>query len=254
MRLFFVVLTGLLLLSPGYSPAGERETVVFADEIIAPFTYGTFGDSAVGGKTLDMLEEVFSRLDMNVDLKLMPWARAMKSAQYGRVDGLPLLSIDEHRSEFLVFTEAILESRCIFYFRKRDTFSFGKNGLPKLQNARIGLVKGYNYGRDIEGPARRLGHTLVYSLNSEAGFRKLVNDRVDVVLDIEVVAQGVFAENPLWSSFISAAGQPYSELAWHMGISTFSPLVSRLDDINEVLREMRGDGTLEKVFMSGRER
>ncbi len=248
LRFLLFSLAAALLLFADNGTAGERRTVVFADELFSPFTYGRFGEPAVGGKSLDLLKEVFSRLDMNVEIRLMPWTRAMKTARYGRVDGLPLLSVNESRSEYLVFSEPILESRFVFYYRKGMKISFREDGLPMFRNARIGLVKGYNYGRELLASARKEGYVMIDSPDSKSSMRKLMNGRVDLALDIEVVVDGVFAENPLWKNFVDAAIVPYSRLVWNMGISKRSSLAARIGDINRVLGEMVKDGTLDEIL------
>lgn len=229
------------------APAAAEEPVLFVDELLPPFTLGEVGKTATGGISYDMLKEVFRRMGMEVRLDLMPWARAMKMAEYGRADGLPLLLPKEERKRFLVFTDPIVEGGDAVIYNKSLSPDFKWTGYDCLDGLSVGMVRGYSFNEDLLSEIKARAARIEYSVDVEANFRKLHAGRMDLVVEDSQTAKTAIHEHPEWLPALKISDKLLNSYFWHMGISRKSKLADKLPEINRVLDEMRKDGALARI-------
>jgi len=101
-------------------------------------------NSATGLKGFDyeVMEEIFSRLDYELDVEFLPWNRVLAYAKQGRVLGILTCAYKEDRDDYIVFSDPISKRTDGFYVRK------GFNGLiplaiEDLKGERVASVSGY---------------------------------------------------------------------------------------------------------------
>ena len=211
-------------------PAGalpEGRPLVFASDEWCP--YVCF-ESTRAGYLVELAREVFESPARPVEVRRMSWARAIREAETGRIDGV--LGAVRGESATLVYpTLAAAGDRPAFAVRTEDPWTF--TGVEVLADRRIGLADGYRFGPKLDGalfPGGRGGPTLE-PLSSDrptwTNLRKLVDGRIDTVLDnghvlrheidrggfspaVRLIDVGV--ENPIFIAFASTpTGQTLAE-------------------------------------------
>jgi len=257
-RLLFCLrcaLVCLVMLVPCLWPmqcCAADDGLVFATERMPPLTLGELGREAHGGMIQNMLREVFGRLGREVRLELMPFARALRTVKAGQADGVPLLIRTPERESFLVYTDEVVRDRECFYYRPDRLGDFTWDGYGDLEGLMVGLVHGYEYTRPFMTAVDQGQVSVEYAPDSEANLRKLVAGRVDIVLEGDFQFMAVMENHPEWRGDIRRALPEVGAYAWHMGLSRSRPDAAGLvRDINRVLRDMREDGTMDRIF--GRE-
>lgn len=218
------------------------------DEPLPPYTLGQVGGLSQGGITQKLLDAIFRRLDLKYEIQLVPFARAIKSAQAGKSDGLPLLMKNEERVQFLLFTDPILENKEVFYFSTEKTPHFQWTDYTDLKGLTIGLVNGYTYGEHFLAAIKQYDLEILYAKDTTENLRRLIAGRVDLTLEDESIVKTLLADFPEWKTRIQAADKLVTSYFWYMGVSKKSPLAERIEEINRILAAMRADGSLATIL------
>lgn len=250
-QLIAVVVFALFVLLPvhvAWAAATCPEKVLFVDEPYPPYILGEVGSMAEEGITIDFLRELFSRMKIDVNVQLMPWARALKTLEYGKADGVALLIPSEERGEYLAFTDKVLVNQEVICYLPQRHADFSWQNYESLEPYTIGLVRGYVYGADFMKASELLEYKIVYSSSSEKSLELLLAGRVDLIVEDETTFKGLVEKHPEWKALIACSAKPVSTYDWCMGISRKSPLVACMDAINATLAAMRADGTLDALF------
>ncbi|MCZ8165234.1 transporter substrate-binding domain-containing protein [Silanimonas sp.] len=187
-------------------------------------------ESTRPGFLVELVREVFESPARPVEIRRMSWARAVREAEGGRIDGV--LGAVRGESAALVYPKlAAASDRPAFAVRADDPWRF--TGVEVLADRRIGLADGYRFGPTLDGalfPGGSSGPTLE-TLSSDrptwTNLRKLVDRRIDTVLDNghvlrhEIDRSGFFpavrlidagVENPIFIAFAdSPAGRSLAQ-------------------------------------------
>jgi polar amino acid transport system substrate-binding protein len=83
---------------------------------------------------------------------------------------------------------------------------------------------------------------------AEYNFKKLLGKRFDAFLESESVVMSFFQKYPQYSKQITHAPQIVSKDLFRIGISKNSPFADFLPEINRVIEEMKGDGTIDRIM------
>lgn len=167
-------------------PAGalpEGRPLVFASDEWCP--YVCF-ESTRPGYLVELAREVFESPARPVEVRRMSWARAVREAESGRIDGV-LGAVRGESAELVYPKLAAASDRPAFAVRADDPWRF--TGVEVLADRRIGLADGYRFGPTLDGalfPGGRGAPTLEPLSNDRptwTNLRKLVDGRIDTVLD-----------------------------------------------------------------------
>ena len=124
-----LALTLFLALLPTLAPACGK-TLRWDDD--PPFSM-LLPNGEIGGINVDINRLTLERLGCQVTLVKLPWARALKELEQGRLDVLPGAFRRPEREVYAYFSGAILQpSRNILFMRKGDPARDGLHGLLDL--------------------------------------------------------------------------------------------------------------------------
>ncbi|MGE6790503.1 amino acid ABC transporter substrate-binding protein, PAAT family [Pseudomonas guineae] len=140
----------LLALLPALASATCHKTLRWADD--PPFSMQA-EDGSVVGIYVDANREVLQRLGCQVQLRKLPWARALRELKIGRLDILPGAFKRPEREHYAYFSGTILPpSRNILFMHKEALTRWPVSQLLALQNTdfRLGAQINVSYGADFE--------------------------------------------------------------------------------------------------------
>ncbi len=143
--LFFLLLTFL----PGTILACEK-TLRWDDD--PPFSM-RLPDGEVGGISIDLDRLVLQRLGCTTRLVKLPWARALKELEYGRLDVLPGAFRKPEREVYAYFSGKVLAPSRNILFMHRDALArWPISSLLELQGTsfRLGAQINVSYGDDYQ--------------------------------------------------------------------------------------------------------
>jgi polar amino acid transport system substrate-binding protein len=239
----------LLLAFQTISFGGETEIkrINFAEEADwPPFTLEKSG-IATEGLSIDLMQEIFSRLGIDVEVELLPQKRMIEYLKTGRKDGATVISKNAERLTYLDYTDTIFLKRGLIYFLTEKNPPFDWKDYEDLKGLRIGIVAGHNYGDRFSQAIEKYNLNIQQITRIEQNFDKLLSKRIDVFLCIELTAKQ-FLRNPKYKGKISHAPKSYYSKGYHIGFSKKSKMKVLIPIVNKVIREMKKDGSLRNII------
>jgi len=240
MRKYFMALIMFAVLLPVGASADEITLAVLGD--FPPFQWEEAG--RVTGIDADIIREVCRRLGIGVKFQVMPWKKALKSAQDGDVSGLAASLYSEKRAEYLYYTqESVHIQKNIIMIRKGNNIKI--KGFADLKNIKTGVVRDFSYGPEFDNIR---GLEKVVCRDQKELVRMLAAGRVDAAmgsemplmfnarqlgLQDELAVAHVIAEYPAYTVFSKASGEKGKLLA---------------HKFDTILREIKKEGLDQKIM------
>ena len=105
------------------------------------------GEDAVGfrGYSWDVLRESFQEMGYTIQLKIVPWARAVSTIRSGNADILFPTGINTERLSTFYFSEEAINSAKFKVYVNQDS-ALEWQDLTSLKGLSIGVKRGFNYG------------------------------------------------------------------------------------------------------------
>ncbi len=225
----------------------EIKQLHFAEESNwPPFTPNKQG-LATEGLSLSLMQEIFSRLGIEVEVELFPQKRMLSLLKKGKKDGATVISKNANRQKFLEYTDPIFIKKGVIYFLAERKPPIEWENFGDLKGLRIGLVSGHNYGDEFNQAVKKYNLSIQHVTRIEQNFDKLIGRRIDAFLCVELTAKQ-FLHDPKYSGKISQASKSYYSKGYHIGFSKKSNARHLIPRVNKVIREMKKDGSLGKII------
>lgn len=202
------------------------------------------------GIGVDLAKAIFEPLGYRVEYVIMPWARALEEARQGRVDAVVGANTADDPS--LIFPDSfVLEITDDFYALQGRSIAF--SGVESLKGLRVGYIKDYGYGKEINAFLERQRGTpgSVQEVSGEdaleQNIRKLMAGRIDVVLESSAVMDYTLKEKNLADKVKRIGGLPQG----HVFVA-FSPRVAaskeRSRQFDAGMRRLEASGELRALY------
>lgn len=165
----------------------QEKTIHLATDIYIPFEYQE--NNNVKGISVELVREVFRRMGYAVDIQVYPWARVLRMADSGEVDGVFSAFYSLDRIAYLDYTEEPLTDTVQSIFvMKGSNFQYDGT-LESLKSGTIGIIRGYVYGETF-GNAVAAGQIKVNAAEDCPGnIQKLVDGRIDGFIENQYSAK-----------------------------------------------------------------
>ena len=211
-----------------------------------PFTLGEAGGAPEGGLVVELMEELFQRIEQPLRMELYPWKRSIYMVRNQMADGLMLTVKTSEREAFAYFPEPFFVNKIQFFHKKDREFSWEK--FSDLKDLIIGLVAGSKYSQEFQDAIQEFGLRTETVNSISINFHKLKAGRIDVTPVLDVVALKVIEDDHAFHGQFSPAVKPLKTTFMQMAISRSSPLMNHSDAIDRAIRDMKEDGTVQRVY------
>lgn len=151
-----------------------RSLTILGDDSYPPVIHLAQGRPR--GFLVEVLERVEPRLQVRVDVQLMPWKRAYVLAQRGQ-GGLIGVSRNQERDGLFDFSRPIYNDDIRVVVLKGHGFPF--KDMADLRGRRIGGVSGASYGERVDAAIRDGLFTMDRDIGQVSRLRKLLAGRLD---------------------------------------------------------------------------
>ncbi len=245
--LFKIFLQSIMVFSLGISAmAGETASMVVEHWPPWEIAYDADKENVTGGLAVELAEELFSRLDIRLTLRTVPWKRALLRIEKGQSDLIPMVAQNPERARYMLFTLPIHTTPVLFVYSTDRLKKFEWNRWEDLKPFRIGIIRGYFYGNPWNKAVKEHGLAFEEVTHDTINIRKLLTGRVDLVA-LFYVGPNMLNDFP-GRDKLRFAGKPIHKNILHFGISKKSFLAARLCEINKTIQEMKDDGTFKKIL------
>lgn len=179
-----------LLLGTGLARA---ETLVIAGDLWCPVNCAI--DAKSRGIFVELAEQIFAESGIEVEYRVVNWARAVHDARRGKLGALIGAGVQD-APDFIFTASAPGVSRMCFYALRGGSWRY--QGLESLQGVRLGAINGYSYGAELD-LYLRTHHDLaqVQLMTGDhallSNLRKLRHGRIDVLVENAWVMQALLS-------------------------------------------------------------
>lgn len=245
-RLFRALL--LLACWPSLAAAACEKTLRWDDD--PPFSMQT-ADGAVVGIDVEINRAALARLGCQIKLRKLPWARALKDLELGRLDILPGAFPRPEREVYAHFSGPVLPpSRNILFMSAQAMPHWPVTRLLELQHTefRLGAQINVAYGADYEQLMRDPAFAARVSIvaNRSSLWRMVGKGRIDGVIADENTGAYEIQQLGL-SDQIKATTVVVSSDAAEVAISKRSTESDFVQAYADTLRELVVDGRYEQI-------
>lgn len=171
-----LIISFSLLLSISFAHA---DTITAAQDPWPPFVQ----DQGDPGLSVELVRAALEHGGYELEMTIMPWARAINQVKEGAIDVLVATWYTEERTDYLRYSEPYIQNQLKFIKRAGDSFEF--NGLDSLTGKTVGVVRDYGYGDDFSNAPN---FSRPETTNIASNLLKLKAGRIDLTLEDEIVA------------------------------------------------------------------
>ena len=236
------ILICLVLLA---APVFAAEITIVADEW--PPYCGKAG-STLPGYGVEIAKQVFEAAGYTFKYLNIPWVRAIKETREGQFNAI-IGAYKEEAPDFIFPEEEFGVSRYAFYAKQGSRWKY--KGIESLHSKKIGLIKGYSYGEELNAYFERNPQRVQYVSGSDPLFqniKKLLAGRFDVLIAGENVMTYKIKEMGVVGEVIHVG---VTDISANLYIA-FSPTIKESAKYAEVfssgIRNLKKSGKLDQIL------
>lgn len=197
------------------------------------------------GVVPELATEIFKRVGYDINLKFLPWPRAMMLVKRGNADLLLGAFYTDVRADVLAFPDSVMVEPNVLFAKKIRGIKFCK--LDDLKDYSIGVQSGAFYSDTFE----KAGFLKKDAATARiAGIKKLLADRVDLFAGPKnVVLYEIKQYFPKKADQIEILSPSLSDGKIYICVSKKCPDYQTIvDQFNEKLAEMKNDGSYDAIM------
>lgn len=231
-----------LILAPGVSLA---ETLRLTTVNWQPFYADNLPEK---GFFSAIVREAFKRAGYEIQIEFQPWKRALESTKKGSYDGLLGVYFTEERTDFLAYSEPVLDIKDVFVAMDKKHLDYQE--LEELRSLSVAAVRGSLYADELN----KLGFKVIESNDDLQAFRMLGRGRVDLVLSGEkhyLHLMDTEAELKQYKDSFVILTKPYATNPLFVPIRRSkenSHII--IQAFNEALSDMKQDGSFKTIIQA----
>lgn len=212
-----------------------------------PFEYVENGK--LTGPGYDMIVEAFKRADIEIQVEILPWARILEFVELGKKDVIVDAYKSSERAEFLDFSSTIYVSYPeVLYVRKNSNITFDGTS-ESLKGLKIGANRDFYHGELFEEALKNNLIELEEIHEPKINFEKLLNNRIDAVIETIPLGEQLLKEMNLEDEIIALSPALQDNYSY-LGFSKKNNLKPIIEKYDEAIKSMEEDGTIDKIFES----
>lgn len=225
----------------------SARTLKIATMSYHPFQYEENGE--VKGVAVDIIKEIFGRMNQPIEISFYPFPRAMYKIKKGESDVIFTFYFNNERNQYVEYCKEPLINQIITLFVHKDSPISYDGNLSKLNQYKFGLVR-FSYGTIFdEAIKNKVISKFEYSSTMESNIKKFIKGRFDILPSDRMVAHYYhsklsFLEINQFKELIP----PVQIFPAYIGFSRANMLTSVRNEVDKTLREMKKDGSHQEIL------
>ncbi len=237
------ICVSLFLLFFPFGLSSAEITLAYVD--FPPYEYEENGEAK--GIQVEIVEELFERAGVRLNLVYLPFPRAYKKVEEGYMDGLFNFYKTASRMERFDYSAPLILNPLMYFVRK--DFPLRIETLEDLRGMWVGVMEGYTYGDHFDNSTHFKKDVAGSHVSN---LRKLEAGRIDVYPVDRLV--GIYTAHQLgMTNEFNILPDPLVVMEGHIGFTKnrHEHLITKL---NEILADMRQSGRIEAIAHAYMER
>lgn len=242
MRKISLILAACLVMWGGAASAQEKIRLTTFE--FAPYVQNDGGQAK--GISVDLVNEIFSRMKQPIAIEVYPPARAIETYVKQGADGLFTVKMTPERQATMLFPKTPLIQQDFVLFARKGSKPAFAGDLAALSSKTVGVVTGLTYG-DKFGAATKSGAVKTDAVVSlEQNFKKLLAERVDFVVSSRYVGMQMLQTLGATDK-VEVSGPPIETLPSYLVLQRgkHEAIAEKFD---QILAGMQKDGTINKII------
>lgn len=216
-----------------------------------PFEYARGDGAEHGGFHLEEIDQVAASLGWHVVYKPMPWQRALRSLQLGRVDVLSYLARTPEREAYTVFMPAAIQHRQYagLFVRRSQRRHFPESSQPcTYAGYRMAAASNYFYGEVVQKAMHSCWQIEMTASSKEEVFSKLLAGRIDIAVAYGTSLQSLAASMPELETQVVALRQPRWLIGdFYLGFSRKAMSAQRIASYLQAQQQFRASSSYQRL-------
>ena len=213
-----------------------------------PYEYLEGGE--VKGVTVEIVKEVFRRMKRPINISLYPWDKSLNMINKGEADAIFTIFKSPERERFLDYSQEVLMPQVVSLFVAKDS-NIGFDGdLSKLGNYTFGIVRKVSYGSVFDNAVKnRMIRHIEVSETGEENMNKLLGGRFDILVSNRYGALDI-VKRMNKTDEVRELAPALQSVPSYIAFSKKRRLTSLRDEFDIILRNMKDDGTYDRIIRS----
>lgn len=240
------IITALMLILSILNITAYADTQSVDNKIIRVGSSGTYypftflEDDEVQGFEVDIWNEIGKRLGNKVEYKTASFSGLFGMLDSDKIDVISnQITITDERKEKYYFSDPYVESGTQIVVKSGND---SIKSLDDLNGRNVGVDLGSNYEEILK--SKNTGSNIITYQSTDTAFNDLIIGRIDAVVIDKISALININEKNLP---LELAGEPFEKVVNAMVFAKSNSNVELIKEVNEILSDMKKDGTLERI-------
>ena len=245
LNLMKFVLCGCFLF---WTTAGSSRVLQLVTLEYPPYEYQE--GQQVKGIAVDIIREAFRRLSQPIEIKILPWPRAISYIENGKADAIFTAFKNPHRETFADYSKEVLFPQTISLFVRANSSIVYDGQLSSLQPYSVSVTNQVSYGQRFDTAVKEGVLTKIKINNSgKQSAKMLLARRVDIWISNKYGALHIANQlNQLEK--IRVLEPDIQSVPSYIAFSKKRNLTHVRDKLDVVLKAMKEDGSYERIINS----
>lgn len=205
-------------------------------------------DGEIQGIAVEIIREVFHRMNQPITISLHPWATALKQIENGEADAVFTAFKTPEREKFADYSKEVLITQSVSLFVKSDANITFDGDLIKMNQYAFGVVSGISYGRIFDDAVKNGMITkLVISDTGEMNMKKLLEGRCDILVSNTLGALDILGKMGAQNR-VKALKPIMQSVPSYLAFSKKNNLIPIREKFDKILQEMIKDGSYDRIM------
>lgn len=211
-----------------------------------PYQYEENGQTK--GMVVEIVKEVFRRMQQPINITLMPWARSIKMIEAGTADAIFTAYKTAERETFADYSRVVLMPQTVSLFVLKDANIKFDGDLQKLASYSFGVVNKVSYGDIFDNAVKnKLIKTPDATYTGEQNIEKLLAKRFDILVSNRYGALDILRHKDAMDKVRELIPEVQA-IPSYIAFSKKRDLDLVREKFDEILLEIKKDGTYEKII------
>jgi len=207
------------------------------------------------GTNIDIVKETLNRMGYSVNIKFVPWKRALLMVKEGLADGIIDAAYTKDRDKYLHYPKEEIHIEEWYAFKKSDTQLTLDENFENAKNISLGVSRGFIYGGKIQKAIENnMFKFLDKTYNNKQNIKKVYAGRFDMFLGVKItilnLANTMGYKDKISIVKMTGTNEEYllSSSKTYLGFSKKNISKTLVDNFSKGLSQIKKDGTVNKIM------